>query len=306
MTKGGSREGLSEEVSCSGINRDVFVQNPLTELSANALLQVGAVLHATLELDPLLRCFSREVGAVIPHSGIHYANEDDGVELTHGRNAKYTFTCRLKVMEAGLGRLTFFRGKPFLDKEISILKYLFCALAYPLRNALFYLKAVRASITDPLTGVYNRTVMEGSLRREVALFKRHKIPLSLLVLDIDRFKAINDEYGHEMGDTILVTVTDRISSCLRKTDILSRYGGDEFVILLGNTNKKGAKAVARHICKEIEDKDYLKKAAGLKLAVSIGIASLDRGENSKRLFKRADQALYKAKREGGGRFKVAS
>ncbi len=244
---------------------------------------------------PAAAAFSMEVGAVIPHGSVSHANDEEEVELAAGHKAKFSSTHGMVVEERGLGLLTVSRGKPFADDEIATLKHLLCALAYPLRNALTYRRVVRASITDPSTGVFNRTVMETSLRREVALSKRHKIPLSLLILDIDGFKAINDEHGHEMGDMVLIAVTDSISHCLRKTDIL-----------LSNTNKKGAKTLARHITKELKDKDYPKKDSGLKVTVSIGIAFLARGENTKPLFKRADQTLYKAKGEGRNRVRIAS
>ncbi len=318
MTKDVLQRRGFEEVPCTGINRNSLGLNPEIDLTANAnrvkesrsgmdclLLQLSAVLQTTLELEPLLRCFSWEVGTIIPHSGINYVNKDEEVELTAGRKAKYSYTFHLLLEERGLGLLTFSRGPPFSDNEIANLKRLLCALVYPLRNALTYRKAVLASTTDPLTGIFNRTIMETSLRREIALSKRHKIPLSLLILDIDRFKAINDEYGHGVGDTVLVAVTDSISRCLRKTDILSRYGGDEFVILLSNTNKKGAKILVRHIIKGLKGIDYLITDTNLKVTLSIGIATLARGENIKRLFKRADQALYKAKEEGRNRAKVA-
>lgn len=268
-------------------------------------LQTVAVLQTTLEVEQLIRLFSREVGMSVSHSSVTYLNEPQDIDYTAGRIAKHACTYRIVIEKRELGQITYTRGKPFTQSECALLEYLLCSLVYPLRNALQYKDAFQASLTDPLTGVYNRTVMENALRRESGLSQRHNTPLSLIVLDIDEFKSVNDVYGHKMGDNLIKTVTQSVSHCLRETDLLSRYGGDEFTILLGNTNQAGAKVLANHISSKIEESECMLGGCSIKVTVSMGIASLTKKDKNKDLFARADAALYRAKREGRNRIRVA-
>lgn len=261
-------------------------------------LRTVAVLQTTLELEQLARLFSREVGATVPHSSINYRNDNRGIDLTVGRSAGYTSTFRLIVEKQELGQLTFARGKPFTQRESALLEFLLSSLVYPLRNALQYENAFQASLTDPLTGVYNRSVLEAALRREISLARRNKTPLSLIMLDIDRLKAINDEFGHKTGDNLIKAVADSTSKSLRGSDIFARYGGDEFVILLSNTNRRGAAVLAENIRKNIEGIVCMFEGNAIKVTASMGIASLATKDNDKSLFSRVDQALYAAKRAG--------
>lgn len=269
-------------------------------------LRTVAVLQTTLELEQLTRLFSREVSAIVAHRGIKYRNESGDVDLTVGRSARCSCTFRLIVEKQELGQLTFTRGKPFTQRESALLEFLLSSLVYPLRNALQYKNAFQASLTDPLTGVYNRTVMEAALRRETSLARRHKTPLSFIVLDIDRLKAVNDEYGHEMGDKLIKAVADSVSQSLRKTDLLSRFGGDEFAILLSNTGRRGATVLAENIRKKIAGVVCMFASNAIKVTVTMGVASLTTKDRGQALFSRADEALYEAKRAGRNCIKVAA
>ncbi|MEE8210368.1 MAG: GGDEF domain-containing protein [Acidiferrobacterales bacterium] len=271
----------------------------------NKALRTVAVLQTTLELEQLTRLFSREVSATVAHSSINYCNRSRDIDLTVGRSARYTRTFRLIVENQELGQLTFSRGKPFTHKDAALLEFLLSSLVYPLRNALQYKNAFQASLTDPLTGVYNRSVIETALRRETSLARRHKTPLSLVLLDIDGLKIVNDEYGHEMGDNLIKAVADCVLQSLRKTDIFSRFGGDEFAILLSSTARRGAIVLAEHIRKNVEGAACMFGQHAIMATVSMGVASLASKDSDKTFFSRADAALYRAKRAGRNSVKVA-
>ena len=152
---------------------------------------------------------------------------------------------------------------------------------------------------DPLTKIYNKATIEELLKREIENAKRYKEPLSVLMIDIDDFKHINDTYGHLVGDNVLRELAHVIRKNLRKGDLAGRYGGEEFTVVLPRTDLKTAKIIAERIRRSIED--YLFPDS-IHITVSIGVSQLQmESETSESLLKRADDALYTAKREGKNR-----
>ena len=152
--------------------------------------------------------------------------------------------------------------------------------------------------TDSLTGIANRRYLMKLSNKYFDIAKRNKTSLQSLSLDLDYFKSINDTYGHQVGDEVLVEFTKVIISMLRKSDIFGRMGGEEFCIIMQNSSEKGAFQLAERICSNIESMEILYLQARVKVTVSIGIASLDGEEDIESLLKRSDEALYEAK-EGG-------
>src|SRR5437773_5612698 len=153
------------------------------------------------------------------------------------------------------------------------------------------------SVTDPLTGLFNRYHFEATLKREAARCLRYQSRLSLLLLDVDQLKAVNDRWGHPAGDQMLVRVAGAIRDSLRGCDIASRHGGDEFAVILPDTDARAARRVAERICDKVAASD-----ASIKVTVSGGLAdlSLDATPPSEaRLIAAADRALYLAKGRGG-------
>jgi diguanylate cyclase (GGDEF)-like protein len=147
--------------------------------------------------------------------------------------------------------------------------------------------------------------MEAALRREISLARRHRTPLSLIIMDMDGLKKVNDNYGHTAGDQLIRAVVEAVCSSLRETDLVSRYGGDEFTILLNNTARRGAAVLAENIRKKIQSVACPFEDKTIKATVSMGVASLTSRDKYMGLFARADQALYDAKRRGRNCIKVA-
>ncbi len=167
-----------------------------------------------------------------------------------------------------------------------------------LENAL-----TEMATTDVLTGLSNRRHLMSELENECARFRRMGNAISVLMLDLDHFKHINDTWGHVAGDEVLIHFAKIVSALVRKTDCIGRFGGEEFVILLPETNEEGALVFAEKIRRHIADTSVVFKDTTIRYTVSIGIASCsDRtSENADSILQKSDQALYKAKTEGRNR-----
>lgn len=162
------------------------------------------------------------------------------------------------------------------------------------------------SLVDPLTGLYNRRHLDSNLEREFMRAKRYDSDLSLAVIDIDFFKKINDTYGHICGDYVLKEAAYLILESFRKTDLVFRYGGEEFVVLLTETSLESAQIPLERLRKNIENYPFKFKDENLKITVSIGAAGVSENINSgSELLDLADKSLYTAKESGRNRLVIA-
>jgi len=151
---------------------------------------------------------------------------------------------------------------------------------------------------DPLTGIANRLAYEEQLQQEFLRWKRFGNPLTLLVWDIDRFKQINDRYGHAVGDQVLRGIAQHLAAQLRITDFVARYGGEEFVMLLPGADVKAALQLADEIRGQVAETGFSVGENRFPVTISCGLARFETGDAPQDVFNRADQALYQAKRQG--------
>lgn len=159
------------------------------------------------------------------------------------------------------------------------------------------------AITDPLTGIFNRRRFSDVLRREVAVTRRYRNSLSMLMLDLDHFKAVNDRFGHDAGDEVLRSIANALTGSLREVDLAARYGGEEFAVIMPQTTKVNAGIVAQRIARQIALMSHTFDGEKVALTASMGvaeIADLQQG-TAENLVKAADIALYEAKRTGRNR-----
>ncbi len=273
----------------------------LRELTAQKSLEITQSLQTSLDPTRLIEMFSMEVGALIVHQGVRYRNDDLALDMKLGRQARHSCTYNLNIGDEPLGKLTFRRDRKFADTEIEALEQLLCSLLYPLRNALLYQDALQLAQKDPLTGICNRAALDEMMQRELSHARRQDSSYALLILDIDHFKRINDKYGHIIGDCALKAVANMIGSCKRDGDLLFRYGGEEFVVLMRDTDLDGSYLLAERIRAVIEATPCTCSGADLDIRVSIGVSVLQKDDSPVSLFARADQALYSAKRSGRNR-----
>ena len=166
----------------------------------------------------------------------------------------------------------------------------------------YFERSYRMTVTDPLTGVYNKRFLEQVIEREVARARRHDRDLGLLMLDLDHFKNINDEYGHQAGDAVLREVSKVLSHRLRSHDFLARYGGEEFTVVLPETDREGTRVVAESLRKLVEDHVFEFRGRRIPVHVSIGCANYSRSlSREQELLAQADHRLYEAKQAGRNR-----
>ena len=159
------------------------------------------------------------------------------------------------------------------------------------------------AVTDPLTGAYNRRYLEEQARHAIDALQRDKVPASLLLIDVDFFKRINDKYGHAVGDTAIKRLVEVISGRIRAVDILCRFGGEEFVVLLQGTAIEGALSIAEDLRALVEDSRILPEG---NMTISIGVCEVRPGNTLDQWFKLADSGLYMAKRNGRNRVETAA
>jgi two-component system, cell cycle response regulator len=165
--------------------------------------------------------------------------------------------------------------------------------------------ASEMSMTDPLTGLLNRYGLQRSLQRELSEARRYARPLSCLLMDLDYFKQVNDTYGHAAGDTALMQVGRVLTDAVRGSDVVCRYGGEEFLVLAPETGIEGALALAEKIRLTASARLFGDGERVFGLTLSVGAAQLLPGESGNDMIARADQALYQAKQAGRNRVKTA-
>lgn len=277
----------------------------LSEGTTQRALEITQRLQISLDPTHLIEVFSMEVGTLIMHQGVRYRNDDLLLDVKLGRQARHSCTYNLNIGDEPLGKLTFRRDRKFSSAEIEVLEQLLCSLLYPLRNSLLYQDALQLAQKDPLTGICNRAALDEMMHREISHARRQDSSYALLILDIDHFKAINDRYGHIVGDCALKAVANMIDSCKRDGDLLFRYGGEEFVVLMRDTDLDGSHLLAERIRTTFETSPCACSGANLDIRVSIGVSVLQESDSPISLFARADQALYNAKRNGRNQVCVA-
>jgi diguanylate cyclase (GGDEF)-like protein len=179
--------------------------------------------------------------------------------------------------------------------------------AIALDNALALQKAEALSVTDDLTRLYNSRYLNLVLRRETKRASRSGRPVSLLFLDLDGFKQVNDTYGHLAGSKALVEAAAVIRGCARETDVVARFGGDEFSLILPDTGREGAVAVAERIGERLRSARFLTgDGLSVQLTASIGVATLpDAAGSAEELIRAADTAMYLVKARGKNGIHVA-
>jgi diguanylate cyclase (GGDEF)-like protein len=295
---------MSSAKSVSQVPAQVIALDPRRGNTAQSdkkhlrILQISDLLSRNLEITEIIEAFMAEIAAEINYCGYRFNCDDidDSIEqgVIEGFNARY----RLKIQNRLLGELTLYKLSSFNSHELCELEDLMCSLIYPIKNALMYQIALKSAYRDPLTGLNNRTAMEKNLPREIDLAKRHSQPMALLVMDLDGFKQINDNCGHDIGDQVLREVARAINHVVRNTDLVYRYGGDEFVGGLAQTDIHGAIDVSERIRSSIDELDLDGCGAVGRVQISIGITLVRHGDSFLSTFKRADKALYRAKING--------
>lgn len=230
---------------------------------------------------------------------------DPGISRQHIQIAYQAGKARIRDLGSTNG--TYLNGRRIQEADLkdgdkiqissnTILKY---AFQDKIEN-IFHTELYRMAIVDPLTNAYNKRYFEERLKEEFSYCLRNQIPLSLLMIDIDYFKAVNDTYGHPAGDYVLARVAEIAASIIRKEDILARFGGEEFAVILKGTDSGGAWTLAERFRKLVDEAVFEFDGKKIHATISIGVATLQ-GKNLvdyEQMIQRADTLLYQSKKEG--------
>lgn len=264
------------------------------------IARLALKLQQTLEITPLMHLFCNETAMQIPCDSVSYKSEKGSFNYHTGDVSAHKCRYQLELEGISLGEIECTRSKPFSIKETDMIERLLGLLIYPLRNATLYQKAIAEAFRDPLTQIGNRGAFDDALNREIYSHNRHATEFSLMVIDIDFFKKVNDTHGHIAGDSVLKEVAQIIRQTIRRSDEVFRYGGEEFVVILSKTQSEGAQFIAERVRKEIK-KLTVKAKEQIKVTASIGVCSTNKISDVNDIVYHADKALYQAKEEGRDR-----
>jgi diguanylate cyclase (GGDEF)-like protein len=226
---------------------------------------------------------------------------DTRIQGPCGAVVAFPLRCRARVIGAVVVlERTASVMEPKLGEVVKLMAAAFEGPAVALDNALTLQRAEALSVTDDLTQLYNSRYLKQVLRREVKRASRSGRPLSLLFIDLDGFKAVNDTHGHLTGSQTLVEAAAVIRRSARETDVVARFGGDEFSLILPDTGSEGAAAVADRVCERVDEHRFLAvEGLEIHLTVSVGVATLpDVAASAEELVRAADLAMYRVKASG--------
>jgi len=263
-------------------------------------LELAGILQKTLEPRELIALFALELGKHTPFDGITYDFEGMNISISLGQAAKHNCFYELKIVDQHLGNISLYRESAFEERELAVTENMLAGLLYPLRNTLLFQQALQSATIDPLTGVKNRAAMEGAMKRELGMANRHGQSLSLILLDLDHFKSVNDQYGHLIGDQVLRAVAGVAQDTIRDSDMIFRFGGEEFLVILQRTKLAGAALLAERMRRRIEELKIFPDM-DMNITASLGVVALSEDETSETIFMRADNAMYRAKNNGRNR-----
>jgi diguanylate cyclase (GGDEF)-like protein len=265
---------------------------------------------ATRSLTPALEDSAQAVGNWVLRMSDVFCSADVTVDrrlprLENGSASAaiaFPLECRGRTVGAlvAIDRVPASREPRFTRSSLAALKAVLEPGAIALDNALRMQRAEALSVTDDLTQLYNSRYLSQVLRRETKRASRSGRPLSLLFIDLDGFKGINDTYGHLFGSSALVEAAEVIRISARETDIVARFGGDEFALVLPDTGSEGAVSVGERIRDKIAAHAFLEKEGlSVRLTVSVGVATLpDVAASAEQLIHAADEAMYWVKEHG--------
>ncbi len=294
-------------------------RNALRQANARwqALAQISQAFAAHLAQDKIGAAFAAHLAPVVPIDWltIHWdepawtwtyrtkpgdANEAEG-------DARLDLPLQVATHPVGSLSVGRHRARPFSPDEQEWLQTVTGPLAMALQNAAQHQHVRALAYTDPLTGLANRRAWRAAIARVMDRSRRTGSVFSLLVIDLDRFKDINDVHGHVTGDRILQMLAERITSLVRVGDVVARYGGEEFAVLMPRANRDAGWAVADRIGREIAASPCLVDGVPVSVTVSIGVATWSPAtdEPADTVLARADAALYRAKLRGRNRVEVA-
>ncbi|WP_018691060.1 GGDEF domain-containing protein [Algicola sagamiensis] len=275
-------------------NYDTFIHQPL--------LQLLQQLQTTLDIHQLVTIFRNEMTKLFPLSHLFIRTERYEWHKSLDDITLYEEEIMIGDEKNSLGTILYGFSHILSKAQMKQLKLMHQVLFYPLKNALAYSNMQELAMVDPLTGLGNRSQFEKEYAERQDRAARYGQPFSILMLDLDNFKHVNDCYGHTIGDEVLNLFANLLQRALRATDTAFRFGGDEFLVLADTNKESPTECICERILAAANEHPRLKD---LDVTVSIGSANWCTHDCGKRLLQRSDDALYTAKYSGKNRYYVS-
>ncbi|HEA52133.1 GGDEF domain-containing protein [Marinobacter antarcticus] len=257
-------------------------------------------LSTTLSLEIQVGILAEELGGVIPFDTFTYRHQIAHREFVYatGIGGRHRCEYRLNLEGVNYGTLSLNRRQKFSEDELKGVEMLISAAICSLRNACRFITIEQAALTDALTSIPNKRALDEHLQRASLLAERHAEEYSLILCDLDHFKAVNDQHGHVVGDHLLRLTAGALEAAIRNSDTVYRFGGEEFAILLPHTGEQEAREVADRVRDAISTLRVDCGGKDLSVTISCGVARHMAEEGADQWIARADEALYRAKGQG--------
>ena len=260
--------------------------------SANRKLALMEQLQTSLELDRLLNIFAMEAAKYVDFSGLSFKRGDITASIRGSRQGKNERHFELKLNQKFVGILTYAINSPISITNYKILNELHQFLIHPLNNAIQYQEAMQLAMQDGLTSLNNRRSFDEQLKRAMHHANRQRSKVGLIVCDLDKFKVINDTYGHNIGDEVLINFSQALKESVRDSDSLFRFGGDEFAVIVENATIDSLIVIEQRIYIAMASDALL---SNYKVSCSLGHTIMNSMDTQTSFFERADKALYQNK-----------
>ncbi|MCF6434579.1 GGDEF domain-containing protein [Pseudoalteromonas sp. MMG022] len=285
---------LAQRVSTRGdylpFNTEQYINR-----EADPIYKLIEELQTTLHIDELLTVFAEHVQRIIKLSGLQFHSSLGVAQMYNSDNQHTPYKFDLELNEEHLGQLVYFCQYQLSDAIKEKLCRLHSTLLYPMRNALTYNRVLKLATRDSLTGLYNRSQFSDNLAQRIERGRRLQSNFSLMLLDLDNFKQVNDRHGHSAGDEVLIKFADILKQSVRTTDTVYRFGGDEFAIIIDDPQFTTNKVIAERVMHAVRQCHLLSKFA---VTTSIGYTLSNIKDCETSIFARTDKGLYKAKADG--------
>ena len=249
-------------------------------------------LQTTLDINQLINIFAIEVAKYLDFTGIYFKHADVSATARGSRQAKSERQFELKLNGQYFGIISYAVNAPISMGNYQVLTELHQLLINPLNNAVRYHQAMQLAMQDGLTQLGNRRSFDEQIKRNMAQAARRHTRVGLILCDLNKFKAINDTYGHAVGDSVLVHFADALRESVRDTDCIFRFGGDEFAVIVADASEQSLAVIEHRIYYAMSQNALLAKYS---VSSSLGLAFMNRADTATSFFQRADKALYSQK-----------
>ena len=280
----------------------ITANKPINQTITALLLK----LHSTLSISEIIETFYESLKNDMAACGIEYVYPLLYTHLSYDNKTNSSYSYFIEEDNETWGNIVVYFGEDITQDEKTSLDEFVSAVILPLRNAIQYANALTIAENEAYIGLPNWGLLESQITREAKLAIRQKQSLNLILIDIDRFKTLKNNNGLLFGDVIIRHVYEILQDALRETDILHRFGHDQFSLILSDTQENDAYMIAERIRSTVADNEILNdKDNKLRLTISIGVTQLQGDDSVESLYARAYNALKLAKNSGRNQVKVA-